>query len=162
MKQVIISFLLLVNIVAFSQDVQEGQNLPVFSVTNENGIIKSSDLKGKVVLINFFATWCAPCMEELPLLQKEIWEKYKNNNKFSLFVIGREHSQDEITTFKTKKGFTFPMYPDKTRSVYSLFAKQSIPRNYIIDTNGRVVYVSIGFGEAEFNKMLNKLDELLK
>ena len=162
MKKALLSFVLLVNILVFSQDVQEKHPSPVFSITNENGTIKSSDLKGKVVLINFFATWCAPCMEELPLSQKEIWEKYKDNKKFSLLVIGREHSQDEITAFKTKKGFTLPMYPDKTKSVYSLFAKQSIPRNYIVDTNGSVIYASVGFDEAEFKNMLNKLDELLK
>ncbi|HFK5512000.1 TPA: TlpA family protein disulfide reductase [Elizabethkingia anophelis] len=162
MKKALLSFVLLVNILVFSQDVQEKHPSPVFSITNENGTIKSSDLKGKVVLINFFATWCAPCMEELPLLQKEIWEKYKDNKKFSLLVIGREHSQDEITAFKAKKGFTLPMYPDKTKSVYSLFAKQSIPRNYIVDTNGSVIYASVGFDEAEFKNMLNKLDELLE
>ncbi|MCT4141009.1 TlpA family protein disulfide reductase [Elizabethkingia anophelis] len=162
MKKALLSFVLLVNILVFSQDAQEKHPSPVFSITNENGTIKSSDLKGKVVLINFFATWCAPCMEELPLLQKEIWEKYKDNKKFSLLVIGREHSQDEITAFKAKKGFTLPMYPDKTKSVYSLFAKQSIPRNYIVDTNGSVIYASVGFDEAEFKNMLNKLDELLE
>ncbi|MCT3734868.1 TlpA family protein disulfide reductase [Elizabethkingia anophelis] len=162
MKKALLSFVLLVNILVFSQDVQEKHPSPVFSITNENGTIKSSDLKGKVVLINFFATWCAPCMEELPLLQKEIWEKYKDNKKFSLLVIGREHSQDEITAFKAKKGFTLPMYSDKTKSVYSLFAKQSIPRNYIVDTNGSVIYASVGFDEAEFKNMLNKLDELLE
>ncbi|MDV3754331.1 protein-disulfide isomerase [Elizabethkingia anophelis] len=162
MKKALLSFVLLVNILVFSQDVQENHPSPVFSITNENGTIKSSDLKGKVVLINFFATRCAPCMEELPLLQKEIWEKYKDNKKFSLLVIGREHSQEEVMAFKMKKGFTLPMYPDKAKSVYSLFAKQSIPRNYIVDTNGSVIYASVGFDEAEFKNMLNKLDELLK
>jgi thiol-disulfide isomerase/thioredoxin len=147
---------------AFGQEIKENQLLPKFTVKTENGILKSSDLKGKIVLINFFATWCGPCMKELPHLQKEIWEKYKDNKKFSLLVIGREHSQSEITEFKVKKGFTLPIYPDEDRSVYSLFAKEYIPRNYIIDKKGNVVYTSISIDETEFKKMVDKLDELLK
>ncbi len=146
----------------FSQEIKENQPLPKFTVQTENGILKSTDLKGKIVVINFFATWCAPCMMELPHLQKEVWERYKDNKKFALMVIGREHSQDEIAAFKTKKGFTLPIYPDKDRSVYKLFAKESIPRTYIIDKKGNVIYSSVGFNEDEFKTMVDKLDELLK
>ncbi|WP_306620893.1 TlpA family protein disulfide reductase [Chryseobacterium ginsenosidimutans] len=160
-KFLILSFLAVTAFV-FGQEIKENQLLPKFTVKTENGILKSSNLKGKIVLINFFATWCGPCMKELPHLQKEIWEKYKDNKKFSLLVIGREHSQSEITEFKAKKGFTLPIYPDEDRSVYSLFAKEYIPRNYIIDKKGNVVYTSISFDEIEFKKMVDKLDELLK
>ena len=162
MKKTILILSFLVNIFTFGQEIRENQILPSFSVKTESGVLKSSNLKGKIVLINFFATWCAPCMQELPLLQKEVWEKYKNDKKFSLLVIGREHSQSEITEFKTKKGFTLPIYPDEDRSIYTLFAKEYIPRNYIIDAKGKIVYTSVSFDEAEFKKMVNKLDELLK
>lgn len=146
----------------FSQEIKENQPLPKFAVKTENGILKSTDLKGKIAVINFFATWCGPCMMELPHLQKEVWEKYKDNKKFTLLVIGREHSQDEIAAFKTKKGFTLPIYPDENRSVYSLFAKEYIPRTYIVDKKGNIVYASVSFNEDEFKKMVAKLDELLK
>lgn len=162
MKKTLIILSFLVNIFTFGQEIRENQSLPKFSIKTEKGILKSSDLKGKIVLINFFATWCGPCMKELPFLQKEVWEKYKDNKKFSLLVIGREHSQSEITEFKAKKGFSLPIYPDEGRSVYSLFAKEYIPRNYIVDAKGNIVYTSISFDEAEFKKMVNKLDGLLK
>ncbi|GAA5088924.1 TlpA disulfide reductase family protein [Chryseobacterium ginsengisoli] len=163
MRKKILAFgFLAVTTFAFSQEIKENQPLPKFTVKTENSILKSTDLKGKIVLINFFATWCDPCMMELPHLQKEIWEKYKDNKKFTLMVIGREHSQDEITTFKAKKGFTLPIYPDEDRSVYKLFAKEYIPRTYIVDKKGNVVFASVSFNEDEFKKMIAKLDELLK
>jgi peroxiredoxin len=162
MKKTILILFFLVNIFTYGQEIRENQTLPSFSVKTEKGILKSSNLKGKIVLINFFATWCAPCMQELPHLQKEVWEKYKNNKKFSLLVIGREHSQSEITDFIAKKGFTLPIYPDEDRSIYKLFAKEYIPRTYIIDTKGKIVYASVSFVQAEFNKMVSQLDELLK
>ncbi|MDN3693441.1 TlpA disulfide reductase family protein [Chryseobacterium tructae] len=147
---------------ALSQEIVENQALPDFSILTEKGLLKSSDLKGKVVLINFFATWCGPCLQELPHLQSEVWDKYKNNSQFSLLVIGREHSQREIEAFKIKKGYNLPMYADEKRSVYSLFAKEYIPRNYIINKEGKVVYTSVSYDEEEFKNMLNKLTELLK
>lgn len=160
-KKVLIFVFLTITGYAFTQ-VKENQPLPKFTVKTENGLLKSTDLKGKIVVINFFATWCAPCMMELPHLQKEVWEKYKDNKKFALMVIGREHSQDEIAAFRLKKDFTFPIYPDEDRSVYKLFAKESIPRTYIIDKKGNIVYSSVGFNEDEFKNMVTKLDELLK
>lgn len=162
MKKSILIVSILFNIVLPAQEIKTGRSIPDFTVKNEDGIIRSSDLKGKVVLINFFATWCKPCMLELPHLQKEIWEKYKDDKRFSLLIIGREHSQSEIAEFKAKKGFQLPIYPDEDRSAYSLFAKEYIPRNYIIDKQGKVVFGSVGYNEAEFKEMIKKIDELLR
>lgn len=152
----------MISAVVLSQEVVENQSLPTFSIQTGEGLLKSSDLKGKVVLINFFATWCGPCLQELPHLEKEIWAKYKDNKQFSLLVIGREHTQNEIEAFKIKKGYHLPIYADEDRSVYSLFAKEYIPRNYIVNKEGKVVYASVSYSEDGFRNMLNKLDELLK
>ena len=71
--------------------------MPAFTIMNDNGTqVPSSSLKGKVILVNFFATWCPPCQKELAEVQKMLWPKYKDNKDFVLLVIGREHTEVEF------------------------------------------------------------------
>jgi len=136
---------------------------PDFTLEIQDGSIKKlSDLKGKVVWVNFFATWCPPCREELPHLQKEVYDKLKNNPQFELIILGREHSWAEINTFTTDNKFNMPFYPDAGRKVFSLYAKQNIPRNFIINKEGKIAVASTGFNEKEFNEIIEKVKELLK
>ena|SRR6478609_1655883 len=142
--------------------VKMGDSFPNFTYLNKDGKSnKSQDLKGKVVLINFFATWCGPCMVEMPLLQKEIWEQYKSNDNFKLISFGRDHSLKEVNDFIKTKNFDFEICPDKGKIIYNLFATQYIPRNYLIDKNGKIVYVSVGYSEAEFQILKEKIKSLL-
>lgn len=142
--------------------VQLKQTAPEFSLTTSDGKkVQLSDYKGKVILINFFATWCEPCMIEMPLLQKEIWNKLKDNPDFVLLSLGRDHSQEEINKFIKQKKFTFPIYADTGKVIYSLYAKQYIPRNYLIDKKGEVIYTSTGFSMEEFEDLKTTIDKLL-
>jgi peroxiredoxin len=137
-----------------------GQKLPDFKIETLTGEkITGQSLTGKVVVLNFFATWCPPCQEELPHLQ-ELWQKYKNDN-FYLLSIGREHSRAELDTFIQTKGITFPVAPDQDKSIYKKFATQYIPRTYLIDPNGVIVLQTVGFTISEFQILTNKIDELL-
>lgn len=150
----------------FAQDeftlVKTGNPAPDFTFETAPGkTMKLSDLKGKVVWINFFATWCGPCRTELPHLQKEVYDQYKDNGDFVLIILGREHGWDEVNKFKTEQGFTMPFYPDPERKVFSLYANQNIPRNFIIDKEGKVAFSSIGFETSEFEKIKQKVSELL-
>lgn len=140
-----------------------GDKTPTFKYINNNGEAQnSSDLKGKIILVNFFATWCGPCMIEMPYLEKEIWEKYKTNTNFELIAFGRGHSLEETNAFIEKKKFNFSIFPDKDKAIYNLFATQFIPRNYLFDKNGNLVYSSVGFNMEEFQKLKEKIEELLK
>lgn len=140
-----------------------GESVPQFSFEIERGKTANiDDYKGKLILINLFATWCPPCNTELPLVQKQIWEKYSNNPDFAFFVFGREEGWDKLEPFKKAKGFTFPILPDVDRSIFSKFATQSIPRNIIVDQNGKIIYQSIGFSEKEFAEMVALIDANLK
>ena len=170
MKQLLISFLfgtLLFSNAMFAQDettlVKKGQKAPNFTFETPDGKTKNlADLKGKVVWINFFATWCPPCRKALPHLQKEVYEKLKNNKNFELLIIGREHGWDEINKFKADNNYIMPFYPDVKREIFAKYASQNIPRNFIIDKKGNVVMESTGFIEADFKKMIDKVNELLK
>ncbi|MFA8433835.1 MAG: TlpA family protein disulfide reductase [Marinifilaceae bacterium] len=138
-----------------------GQQVPAFSVKSLSGdVIDISKLRGKVVLINFFATWCGPCMKELPQVEKQLWPRFKNKN-FTMVSIGREHTREQLLKFNSKKGFTFPIAADPKREVYSKFADKYIPRNVIVDKNGKIIYQGAGFSQQELDEMINLIEKNL-
>jgi len=139
-----------------------GQPVPAFSVVCISGEeYNIEQLRGKVVLINFFATWCVPCMAEMPELEKQIWQRYKNED-FVVISIGREHTTKQLKKFNKKKKFSFPIAADPDRKIYSLFAGQYIPSNYLIDKHGRIFYQSIGFDQDEFGVLIKTIENELK
>ena len=160
-KCVFLAFFALLALVVRAQDesgdlVKEGQQMPAFTIVNDNGT------QVKVILVNFFATWCPPCQKELAEVQKTLWPKYKDNKDFALLVIGREHTDAELQKYNEKKGFTFPLYPDKNRAIYGAFAKNLIPRSYLVDKTGKVVYATKGYSDEEFAELMKKIEAALK
>ncbi|MCD7936105.1 MAG: TlpA family protein disulfide reductase [Tannerellaceae bacterium] len=132
--------------------------MPAFSVFSDDGKeFKSTVLKGKVIVICFFATWCPPCQKELAAIEEQLWPAYKENKDFSLLVIGREHSEEELKEYNERKGFTFPLYPDKNRAIYSKFATSLIPRIYLIGKDGKVKHTSTGFTENDFRVLMQQI-----
>ncbi len=146
----------------FTKAVKGGQ-APGFSFEVRPGESKMlSDLKGKVVLITFFATWCGPCRAELPHIEKDIFLKHKGNSNFELLIFGREHDWATVNKFRTDQKYTMPFYPDPERKIYSLYAAQNIPRNFVIDKTGTIVYSSVGFNAEDFGKMKAEIEKQLK
>jgi len=140
-----------------------GDLSPNFSFNlSKDKVASLSDYKGKIVVLDFFATWCPPCRMELPRVQKEIWEQYKANPKFALFAFDREENWDKVLPFKQKNHFTFPMVPDMGRVIFSLYAAQSIPRLVVLDEKGLIIYQSIGYTEKDFSELLALLSSKLK
>jgi len=92
--------------------------------------------RGKVVLINFFATWCGPFRQELPHLEKQVLNQYKDREDFKLIVIGREHVTNELAKFGMEQKLTVPMAPDPKRAIYGKYAEKYIPRNFVIGKDG--------------------------
>jgi peroxiredoxin len=135
-----------------------GESAPDFQLTSVEGTpFRTLDMRGKVIVLNFFATWCGPCQMELPHLQA-VWNESGNDNDFRMLVVGREESNADVKAFQQKHGFTFPMASDPDKSVYNKFASQLIPRTYLISREGVIIHQFAGFDEVE----ISKLKKLLK
>lgn len=142
--------------------VKVGDAVPEFVVEMFDGEkIDIKDLKGKVVLINFWATWCPPCQEELKRVQKEIIDRFKGKD-FVFLAISREDTKDQVAKFREKNGYTFPMGLDPERKIYSKFASSTIPRNFIVDKKGKIVAMETGYSEQSFKELIEKIEKLLK
>ena len=164
MKKLAMMLLVLVMAVGMqAQELKVGDALPKFELKSSvYGDVKPADLKGKVVLVSLFATWCGPCQKEQADVQNTLWPKYKDNKDFVMLVVGREHSDEDLQKYNERKKFTFPLYPDPKREVFSLFAEKSIPRAYLFDKDGKLIYSSIGYTAEEFQKLMKSIETALK
>ncbi len=163
--------LLLVLVSAKAEDenrgylVQVGDACPDFEMTLTNGTsIKMSDLKGKVVMLQFTASWCGVCRKEMPHIEADIWQKYKNNTNFALVGIDRDEPLEKVIQFGNDMKITYPLALDPGADIFALFAEREagITRNVIVDKNGKIVYLTRLFNMEEFNAMKAKIDELLQ
>ena len=145
--------------------VQPGQQLPEIEFVLTNGkTIKTSDLKGKVVMLQFTASWCSVCRKEMPHIENEIWQKHKNNKKFALYGIDLDEPLDKVKKFAEDIKITYPLALDPGGKIFYTFAapKAGVTRNVIIDKNGKIVYLTRLYNEQEFNEMKQVIELLLK
>jgi peroxiredoxin len=142
--------------------VKVGQVPPDFSVTTLDGrVFTPAGAKGSVVLLNFFATWCTACKMELPELQKNIRDPFRNRGLVVL-CIGREHSREDLEKFRRENGYTLDFAPDPDRGIYGKFAARNIPRNILIGKDGTILYQSLGYSPEEFKALVDRVAEALK
>ena len=145
--------------------VKTGQPAPDFEMTLTNGEkIKLSNLKGKVVMLQFTASWCVVCRKEMPFIEREIWQKHRKNPGFALYGIDRDEPLEKVTGFGKDVGITYPLGLDPGAAIFQLFAEKQagITRNVIIDKTGKIVYLTRLFEMKEFNEMKEVIDLLLK
>jgi peroxiredoxin len=124
-----------------STGVSTGEVAPDFELKTLDGRnVKLSDLQGKKVILNFWATWCPPCEAEMPAMEKY----YKEAPKDVVILAVNIDPQLDVQGFIDKKGITFPIPLDEKDEVNSLYQVISIPTTYFIDTKGVIQYKHIG------------------
>ena len=142
--------------------VKTGQQAPDFKIEYVNGdpSVKLSDLRGDVVLLQFTASWCGVCREEMPHLEKKIWQRFKDKN-FHLIGIDRKESPEKVKTFSGIMKITYPLALDTDEEIYTLYAhpKSGVTRNVLIDKSGKIVFLTRLFKEDEFNSLIKKIEE---
>lgn len=142
--------------------VKIGQQVPEFTVKMFDGpAINIKDLKGKVVLLNFWATWCPPCRQELARVQKDIIDRFKGRD-FVFLPVSRQETYEKVKAFRQQTGYTFPMGLDSDRKIYSLFALETIPRNFVIGKDGKIVFMEVGYSEESFSELIGEIEKALK
>ena len=142
-----------------------GDKIPDFSLSLANGKkISSKDWAGKVVLLQFTASWCGVCRKEIPYIQRDIWMKHKRNSKFLLFGIDRDEPVEKVRRYQKEMNISYPFAVDQDAEVFGLFAdkRAGVTRNVLIDGSGRIVYMTRLFKENEFKELVRIIGLLLK
>jgi len=145
--------------------VKLGQTIPDFDIVLPDGTKTSINaLRGKAVMLQFTASWCSVCRKEMPHIEKEIWQKHKDNPNFALYGIDLKEGKEIIDKLKEQTSVTYPIALDLDGKIFYTFAAQDagVTRNIIVDKNGTIVFMTRLFKEAEFNEMKRVIDKLLE
>jgi peroxiredoxin len=144
--------------------VKIGQQVPNVEMKLTDGkTVKMSDLRGKVVMLQFTASWCGVCRKEMPHIEKDVWLKHKNNPNFALYGIDLDEPLDKVIKFGKDVGITYPLALDPGGQIFYTFAEKGagVTRNVIIDKDGKIVFMTRLFKEEEFNEMVKVIESLL-
>jgi peroxiredoxin len=145
--------------------VKIGDRLPDFSTNLINGkTVSTADFKGKVVMLQFTASWCSVCRKEMPFIEKDIWQKQKNNKNFVLIGVDLNEPLETVKKFQEDIQVTYPLALDPGGKIFGLVAekKAGVTRNVILDKTGKIVYLTRLYKEDEFAKMVQVIEMLLK
>ena len=144
--------------------VRLGETAPDFEMELTDGQkVKLSDLRGKVVMLQFTASWCGVCRKEMPFIESDIWQKHKANPNFALYGVDRDEPVETVKAFAEKTGVTYPLALDPGADHFAKYAdrKAGITRNVLIDKTGKIVMLTRLYNEEEFASLCKKIDEML-
>lgn len=145
--------------------VKVGDEAPDFEMTLTDGSkVKLSDLKGKVVMLQFTASWCGVCRKEMPFIEKDIRQKHKDNASFVLYGVDRDEPLERVKAFAKQTGVTYPLGLDPGADIFAKYAERNagITRNVLIGKDGKIVMMTRLYNEEEFASLCQKIEELLK
>jgi peroxiredoxin len=141
---------------------KEGYLAPQFSLYDLKGRqVTLNDYRGKVVLLNFWATWCAPCRREIPSLKKLY--RMRKDEGFEIVAVNTERaSVSKVASFVEKYGMSFPILLNPQGDVGTTYRVRAIPTSFLLDKNGVIRWVIVGGREWESSYVLSRIDQLLR
>jgi len=128
------------------------------SSTGEN--LRLSEYRGDVVMINFWATWCGPCRQEMPLLE-EIYQRY-NKLGFTLLGVNVEEHSNDADRFLAETPVSFPILFDPSNEVSKQYGVSAMPSTVIVDREGNVRFLHHGYQPGYENEYQNQIRELVR
>jgi len=138
-----------------------GKPAPDFALKSDSGRnIRLSELRGQVVLINFWATWCPPCRQELPQLN-DIYTRHRSTG-FMLLAVNVDDKRADAEAMIKRLGLRFPTLFDEAKKVAALYRVDTMPSTLLVDRDGRVRYVHRGYLSGYEKKYEQQVRELLK
>lgn len=172
MRRILLACLVLLSVGVSAQTIDErgykvkvGDMAPDFSITMTDGkSIKLSSLRGKMVMLQFTASWCSVCRKEMPFIERDIWAKYKDRADFSLIAIDRDEPLAVVRKFVSSIPVSYPIGLDPKANIFALYADREagVTRNVIIDKEGKIVMLTRLYTEDEFKRMTDLLGTLLR
>ncbi len=121
-------------------------------------VINLEDLKGKIVFINFWATWCPPCLAEMPSINK-FYEQFKTDKDIVVIMVDADNNFEKALKYMARKKYKLPVYNMASKVPQNLFAG-SLPTTVVLNKEGAIVYNGVGaanYADAKFIAMINKL-----
>ena len=156
MKKIIGIIFLMISLVSFSNSAKA----PDFNLKDQYGVTHSlENYKGKVIFLNFWATWCPPCKKEMPDVES-IYKEYGENKKDVIILGVNSEKENEVKKFLKDKGYTFPTVIDENSEVMRKYFIQAFPTSFVIDKEGNVYgYVMGGLTKEQIRQVI---EEVLK
>lgn len=136
-----------------------GRPAPDFAIDSPDleGVTRLFDLRGQVVFVNFWASWCGPCRREMSVLEKA-YQDYKDQG-FLILGVNKGETWYEVTTFRQEISFTFPITLDLNAEIFQSYWGRGIPNSFIIDQNGFVIRIHYGeITEDQVDKIFGAID----
>jgi peroxiredoxin len=141
--------------------VEAEELVPDFTLKTMNGDnVRLEELRGQVVLINFWASWCGPCRQEMPLLQK-IQDRYEPLG-FTVLGVNVDEQEEKARRIVDRMSLDFPLLLDTTQSVSEAYEVDAMPFSVLVDRNGKISYIHRGYKPGDENQYVNRLKQLLR
>jgi len=143
--------------------VSVGDMAPDFTMEYTTGEkVTLSDLRDKIVVLQFTASWCSVCILEMPHLEKDVWQAFKDKGVL-LIGVDRDEPLETVINFQKKIGTTYPLALDPGADIFGLFAdkKSGVTRNVVIDHSGKIVFLTRLFDEQEYKEMIQVIKKLI-
>ena len=144
--------------------VKVGDKAPEIDLKLLDGkIINNENIKGKVVVFQFTASWCSVCIKEMPHLEKEVWQRFKDDN-FILIGVDLMEDLEVVKAFILKTEVTYPFAIDNDGTFFESFTlpKAGVTRNIVINQTGKISFLTRLYAEKEFAQMIEHINQLLK